>query len=142
MGRIEWENSLSVGIGLIDKQHRMLIKHLNDMARAVESLRGPTEIAKTLDFLVDYTNFHFATEEEHMAASSYPHIEEHKAKHREFKTTLEHLGEDFEEEGATPALAASIETLLFNWLVSHIRADDVRFGVFLTSRGIDLPETG
>jgi hemerythrin len=141
MGRIEWENSLSVGIGLIDKQHRMLIKHLNDMAKAVETLQGPTEIAKTLDFLIDYTDFHFSTEERHMAASSYPKLEEHRARHAEFRNTLDHLGEDFEEEGATQALAESIETLLFNWLVRHIRADDVQFGGFLKSEGVELPET-
>lgn len=140
MAKVEWDESLSVGIGLIDKQHRLLIKHLNDLARAVESRQGPSEIAKTLDFLIDYTDFHFSTEERHMSSSHYPELEQHLRRHEEFKATLGHLGEDFGEEGATHSLAEAIDTLLITWLLNHIKGDDREFGAFLGSQGLDLAE--
>ena len=67
MKEITWTSDLSVGIELIDGQHKMLIKHLNDLSQSLESGEGPAKIATTLNFLIDYTNFHFTAEEKHMA---------------------------------------------------------------------------
>ena len=85
MSQYEWNESLSVGIELIDEQHKMLIKRLNDVAEAIEKSQGPAQIVKTLDFLIDYTHFHFSTEEKHMKANNYPGIKEHLDKHEDLK---------------------------------------------------------
>jgi hemerythrin len=140
VAKIEWDNSLSVGIDLIDEQHKMLIQRLDDLSRAIEMTQGPVEIAKTLDFMIDYTDFHFSTEEKHMAEHNYPGLDEQKAQHDQFKGLLKHLVEDFEEEGATRALATSINIFLANWLVNHIKGTDVRFGKFLSEKGLVITE--
>jgi hemerythrin-like metal-binding protein len=140
MPKIQWTDDLSVGIDLIDQQHQMLIERINDVSAAVEAHHGVERIAKTLDFLVEYTDFHFSTEEKHMTAHSYPGLEAHHAKHKELKDTLRDLEQDFREEGATYALAESLNTLLGNWLIKHIKAVDVPFGTFLKERGIVLPK--
>jgi hemerythrin-like metal-binding protein len=140
MQEVQWTDDLSVGVELIDEQHKMLINRLNSLTRALESQQGPTEIAATLNFLIEYTHFHFSTEEKHMAANSYPGLEQHRRKHGEFKATLGSLEEDFREEGATPMLADSIDTLLVNWLIKHIRGVDVEFGAFLKKNGIVIAE--
>ena len=51
-------------------------------------------------------------------------------------TTLRNLEQDFEEEGSTRALAESVGTFLFNWLTTHIRGLDHKFGDFLSEKGI------
>jgi hemerythrin len=71
MGKIEWDNSLSVGVDLIDEQHKTLLERLNDLSNAVEMSHGETETGKTLDFMVDYTDFHFSAEEKLMAEQGY-----------------------------------------------------------------------
>ena len=134
MQEIEWTDDLSVGIELIDDQHKMLIERLNNLARAVEQHHGPEKIASTLQFLIDYTDFHFSAEERHMAAQQYPGLSLQKSQHVEFKDTLGNLEADFREEGATHELAGSIDTLLGNWLLKHIRTVDVEFGQFLGER--------
>jgi len=139
MPEIQWSDDLSVGIDLIDEQHRMLIQRLNDVSAAEEAHHGVEKIAKTLDFLVEYTHFHFSTEEQHMEAHDYPGREEHHIKHEELKDTLRDLEQDFREEGATYQLADSLNTLLGNWLIRHIKGVDVRFGTFLKEKGIALP---
>jgi hemerythrin len=139
MEPLQWDDSLSVGVELIDEQHKMWIQRLNEVSAAVDSRQGPKEIAKTLGFLVGYTDYHFSTEEKHMVANSYPGLVDHQAKHGELKVTLAHLVEGFEEEGATHLLADFIETFLRNWLTGHIRQVDQRFGAFLRDKGISLP---
>ena len=131
MAKIEWDNSLSVGIDQVDEQHKMLIKRLSDLSAAVEMKQGETEIMKTLEFMLDYTDFHFTSEEEQMQAKNYPGLDYQLTQHAEFKHTLKQIIEDFEEEGPTRALVTSINTFLYNWLVNHIKVVDQRFGDFL-----------
>jgi len=142
MKEIAWTSDLSVGIELIDEQHKMLIKHLNDLSTSLKSGQGPAKIATTLSFLVDYTNFHFTAEEKHMAVNGYSELENHKKMHEDFRTILTNMEEDLNEEGATQSLADSIDTLLVKWLFEHIRKIDVSFGKFLTKKGVEIPQEG
>jgi hemerythrin len=138
MEKIQWDDSLSVGVDLIDEQHKALIKRIHDVHEAVSTSMAGASIAKTLDFLIDYTEFHFGTEERHMAAHEYPGMDAHLKAHREFKTTLGNLGEDFREEGATASLAEAIDTLLFKWLLKHIQVVDQELGRFVNEKGIEM----
>ena len=140
MNEVKWTDDLSVGVELIDEQHKMLIEHLNNLAKAVEKQQGPTEIASTLNFLIDYTDFHFSMEERNMKAHNYPGLETHKAQHEEFKTILAYMESEFRDDGPTTILAESIDTLLVNWLLKHIRVVDVEFGTFLESNGMAMSE--
>ena len=56
----------------------------------------------------------------------------------EYKETLQNLGRDFEEEGATNDLADSIDRLLGHWFVEHIKNVDQKLGDFLKEKGIVL----
>jgi len=138
MSQFKWNTSLSVGIELIDEQHKMLIQRLNDVSDAIKKSQGAGQIVKTLDFLIDYTHFHFSTEEKHMKANDYPGIKEHLQKHEDLKKTLGDLDRDFREEGATYELADALNVFLNNWLVGHIKGIDVKFGNFLREEGIEI----
>jgi len=135
MVSIEWNDSLSVGVDLIDEQHKSLITKIKDLSDAVEKHQGTDKIASTLSFMIEYTNFHFSTEEKHMKAHDYPYRKEHMAQHVEFFEMLEKMVDDFKEEGATRALSTSINTFLMNWLVDHINSIDTKFGEFLRETG-------
>lgn len=136
MEKLQWDESLSVGVESIDQQHRMLIKRLDDFATAAEADQGTTQVVKTLTFLIDYTELHFAAEEKQMVESGYPGREDHHAKHEDLKATLEGLKQDFHEDGATHTLAEAIHKLMVNWLVKHIREVDTQFGTFLKDKTI------
>jgi len=137
MTEIKWDDSLSVGIKLIDEQHKMLIQRIKNLSDAVDSSRGLEQIMKTLDFMLDYTEFHFSTEEKHMKEQGYRGFEGHKKQHEEFVSTLDQMVEDFEEDGATEALSTSINTYLINWLIKHIKSVDRKFGEFLQEKGFE-----
>jgi len=140
MTEMAWTPDLAVGIDLIDEQHKQLIEKMNELDRAVRHTRGVPKIIKTLDFLIEYTDFHFGTEEKNMVKLHYPKYEYHKGQHAEFVNTLRNLEMDFEEEGATQDLAESINTFMFNWLVKHIKTVDVQFGKFLSEQGAKMEE--
>jgi hemerythrin len=134
MTKVAWDKKLSIGIKLIDEQHKSLIKKLNDVSSAIENGLGEREITKTLEFLSEYADFHFSTEEKHMKENNYPGLAQQKMKHQEFMDTLSNLEQDFEEEGSTSALSNAINDFLFNWLTSHIQGLDKEFGDFLSKK--------
>lgn len=131
MKKIAWSQDLSVGVAEIDEQHQLWIQRLNDVAAAIAANLGPVQTAKTLAFLVDYTKLHFATEEKLMAERGYPGLPAQRAQHQELTATLQDLLRDFEEEGATQKLAETVNTFLGNWLLKHIREEDLKLGTFL-----------
>jgi hemerythrin len=139
MAKLQWNDSLSVGVELIDQQHQTWIKHYNALDDAIEIRQGPRELAETLNFLIEYTAFHFGAEEKQMIATNYPGLSEHQTKHTELQASLGRLVDDFQEEGATHILADFLQTFLGNWLIGHIKTVDVLFGAHLKEKGIELP---
>jgi hemerythrin len=136
MEKILWQNNLSVGIELIDNQHKQWISHYNDIVESITSQQNKTQVSKTLGFLIDYTEVHFSAEEKYMSASSYPGFKEHKAKHDGLRATLANLVKEFEEEGATTQLSEAIDTFLGHWLIRHIQEVDIKFGEFAREKKI------
>ena len=134
MNKIAWNKDLTVGVDVIDEQHRQWIQRFNDVAAAIAAHQGPVQIGKTLEFLVDYTKLHFATEEKLMTEHAYPDLPVQRAQHMELTDTLEGLVRDFEEEGATQKLAEAFNVFLGNWLIKHIRELDLKFGAFLKTK--------
>lgn len=135
-----WDSSLSVGVDLIDEQHKMLIERISNLSKAVEKHLGHTKIIETLLFMKEYTNFHFSTEERYMHELDYPAMDNHLKQHQEFKAMVRTLEEDFKEDGATKVVSKSINTFLGNWLVNHIKVVDVNFGKFLRDKGVEMTE--
>ena len=136
MEKIRWQNNLSVGIELIDNQHKQWIEHYNNMVDSLTSQQNKTQVSKTLGFLIDYTEVHFATEEKQMSAHKYAGLQEHKAKHGELRATLATLVKEYEEEGATTQLAKAVDTFLGHWLIKHIQEVDAKFGAFIKENKI------
>jgi len=139
MKKIEWDDGLSVGIDVIDGQHKRWIGHFNSVVDAIESRGGHAPVTSTLGFLIDYTDLHFATEERFMTATAYPEIAAQGAKHDELRVSVANLIADFEEEGDTPALEQAVDTFLGTWLIEHIRSTDQLFGAYITETGLILP---
>jgi len=134
MKKIQWNDSLSINLEPIDAQHKKWIEHYNEVVEAIESRKDKIHIIKTLGFLSDYTNTHFAAEEDYMTKSQYPGLQEHKAKHEALRRTVADLIQDYDEEGITSALADAVETLLGNWLIRHIQQVDQGFGKFMQEK--------
>ena len=110
---------------MIDSQHKELIQKINDLLDSCEKSSDKVVAIKTLDFLSDYTEYHFNAEEQLQKDIEYPGYDKHKAQHEEFKKTVEELHEMLvEEEGPSPAFVAKVQENVINWLYTHIQGFD------------------
>ena len=131
MPKINWDESLSVGNELIDEEHKTLIRKINDVSEAISKGMGESQVAKTIEFLRDYSIQHFNSEEKIMTEKKYPQMQEHLKMHSEFIDTINDIEKDYREEGATKELTNTINNLLINWLKNHIKETDKKLALFL-----------
>jgi hemerythrin len=68
MNRSGWDHSLDTGNELIDGQHRELMWMIGQLAEA----ESRNEVLRALGRVVDFTLFHFQTEEDLMVQVGYP----------------------------------------------------------------------
>jgi len=91
-----------------DEENKIWIARLNSLSASIDENHEIREVARALDFMIDYVNLHFETEEKHMTAQAYPAIETHVGQHEEFCAVLSDLVQQFKENGATHVLSNSI----------------------------------
>lgn len=130
--KVEFDNSLATGNAMIDGQHKELIDKIDKLLACCEQGGGKVEAIRMLDYLSEYTDFHFAEEEKLQETVSYPAMADHKAKHAEFRKAVEELHEMLqEEEGPTDAFVAAVQKNVVDWLFGHIRNLDKALAAYV-----------
>ena len=130
--KVEFDNSLVTGNEMIDGQHKELIAKIDKLVTCCQGGGEKMQAIKMLDYLAEYTDFHFSAEEKLQEEVSYPAIEGHKAKHEEFKKAVDELHEMLvEEEGPTDAFVAAVEKNVVNWLFDHIKNMDQALAAYI-----------
>ena len=76
-----WNKELSVGIDGIDRQHRRLMRLINEVDEVVQEGRSYEQVAPVLNELIDCTKTHFSNEEELLEKNHCPDIGRHKKAH-------------------------------------------------------------
>ena len=134
--RAEFDDSLVTGNEMIDGQHKELIDKINKLLDSCEVGNDKLTAIKTLDYLADYTDFHFGEEEKLQESISYPGIEQHKKEHEKLRRVVEELHEMLEEqEGPTEAFVAQVQENVINWLYNHIKGFDRSVAEYKNMRG-------
>ena len=122
---IEFDDNLITKNELIDSQHKELIDRIKKFVDSCEEGAGKVKAIQMLDYLADYTDFHFSAEEELQEKVNFPGISEHKQKHAEFKQAVAELHEMLaEEEGPTDAFVEAVNKNVIEWLYVHIKGFD------------------
>jgi hemerythrin-like metal-binding protein len=133
---IIWDKAWSVGHVEIDQQHQDWIEIFNRLEDAFlnGSSSNMEELKKEmLEELLEYTNYHFKTEEKVMDDNDYPDAAIHWRLHKDFKNLVNQKLMEFRGEGSI--LGSQLLLLMKNWLVSHIITEDRKFVLFLESQG-------
>ena len=129
-----WNDSFSVSIGIIDLQHKNLVKIVNDMHQAMVAGHGKDQLGKILSDLIKYTKDHFKTEETLLESRQYPEYSRHKSEHDHLtKTVLELQGKFHNNEAG---LTIEVMEFLKSWLTKHILESDKRYSSFLNAHGV------
>ena len=120
-----FDDSLKTGNELIDGQHKELIDKINKLVTCCEEGGGKLQAIKMLDYLADYTDFHFSAEEQLQREIDYPGFAKHKEQHDGFKKTITELDEMLqEEEGPSEAFVEKVEKNVIQWFYTHIEGFD------------------
>ena len=128
---IEWRESLSIGVDLIDGQHKELLQRFDKLLCACKDGKGIDELKGLLGFLGDYVITHFRDEEAIQRQHQYPGYLEHKNQHDGFVVRLEALKQEINTQGIAVHHVLETNNMLLKWLINHISVVDKELGKYL-----------
>jgi len=124
---LTWTPDLSVGIEVIDAQHKRIVEYINLLHEA--RLRNDKEaIARVIEELVDYTLSHFSFEEAMMEEAKYRFVAPHKKVHELFVRRVSEYQQRFKMGEDVATVAADMQNTLVTWLMNHIKREDMDYG--------------
>lgn len=133
LSRIEWNDSLKLGISEIDQQHEKLIALINDLYDAFKQGKAKDVVDEIVSEAHDYIGYHFSTEQRLMEEHGYDansHIEEHEDY---ILKSSDHLMASHEDEAG---LAEDVLEYLTDWWKGHILGTDKKLAAFLKDKGV------
>lgn len=132
--KLQWEDKYSVGVKLIDDQHKMMFDTINKLIDVLGSVPQKIEVDKIIAELVEYKKFHFVTEEKYFDEFNYENAEEHKIKHKDFNNKLDGLVSRNGDDSIT--LAFGLVDFLEDWLLDHLMTEDQKYVECFAKNGL------
>ena len=132
----EWRNEWSLGIEIIDRQHRELAVMLNKIVELYLNNDGQTDselrsnqLHEQLKIFYENVREHFNDEEDLMLKANYPGHTEHARDHlmllAELKLYIRHIEEELDNINI-----GTMDSLKI-WFIAHIINSDKEFADFL-----------
>ena len=136
---MQWTDELSVGVEIIDTQHKELFLRINDLVAAIRQSACKYKIGDVVKFLGEYITFHFSEEEKLMKQCGYPALKQHREHHKKFIANFKRIKARIPEleGGAKPGsydLSMETNQIIVDWILDHIARVDKAFGEFLKDR--------
>ena len=117
-----WSDRYTVGNAEIDAQHRHLFTIFNRLYEECCLPDSHLDIYKTLDELIDYAAFHFASEQQYMIDIDYPDLDRQLQEHLYFTNEVLRLVQD--RDKSTTDLTRDTIAFLGKWLLHHVAEED------------------
>ena len=133
MSFLQWNDSLDLGIDLIDGHHRHLVSLVNMAHQRMQEGCGCDVMTALLNELADYATYHFAAEEYWMLEYEYPHRQAHALEHENFSVKVVELELQF--ASGNHDILPELVSFLSTWLVEHIQKSDGAYGTYARSIG-------
>nr|WP_321268149.1 bacteriohemerythrin [uncultured Sulfurimonas sp.] len=120
-----WNDHFNTGLSKVDEQHKKLVVILNRLASHIAYEDNEDDLSNIFDELIDYTLYHFETEEaiwdKYMPNDSLD--ASHKLVHKKFVDTVAKLKDNTNTKPLSE-LAQEALGFLARWLASHILETD------------------
>ena len=129
-----WNDSYSVKVGSLDKQHQKIFDIVNRLHGTMSSGKGQEQVKTALQELIDYTATHLSAEEAILEKQGYPNLAAHRSEH---KALLEKV-RAYQKEylGGKIGMATSVMNFVVDWLKHHIQQTDKQYSQFLNEHGV------
>lgn len=123
MTAVKWSDDLSVGVHILDADHRMLIDLINQIVEGAKGGVDAKKLDRVLKALDEYADFHFIREEAMMEACGYPGLAEHRKVHEKLLHQVRNIRDHFARE-RSKAFTDEVLAFLTQWLTKHIMGHD------------------
>jgi hemerythrin len=135
MPLMTWTPKLSVGVAVLDEDHKKLVGMVNELYDAMQAGHGKESLGPILDRLVDYTKVHFAREEKLFGQTAYPEAVPHKQQHDALTRQVLDVQRKY-AAGAAATVSLEVMHFLRDWLINHIQGSDQKYRPHLNAKGI------
>ena len=122
---LEWNDKFSMGISIIDEDHKKFIDILNKAIFAKEHNDNPEEVKEVLYRITNYAFNHFLTEEAFMIEFDYPDYKSHKEEHSAFSEKMTEYCNRVNEGDCH--ISNELVEYLKQWIVNHIQVTDRQY---------------
>lgn len=133
MDLIKWDDQLSVHVAEIDEQHRKLIGMINNFYETIRD-KKKAALGDLLNSLVDYTMYHFSTEEKYMDKFRYRDTEAHKKEHKLFTEKVLEVKKRFDD--GRLVITFEVTNFIKDWIVKHVMGTDKRYSGCFNDNGL------
>lgn len=123
---VTWSERMSVGVPLLDSDHRTLINLINNLHRSIGDDEEYSAVGSVLQALGEYAAHHFAREEAMLEACRYPLLGQHHDIHAGFAAKVAALKARYDED-KTGVRARECLAFLNSWLIDHICTTDMNY---------------
>jgi hemerythrin-like metal-binding protein len=123
---IDWTKDLELGIPVIDRDHKVLVSIINQVANALGNNEERAVLGSALSSLSEYTDYHFAREEKLQEVAGYDGVEGHRQRHRELEDQVRQISSRYREDMQS-VKADEVLAFLKTWLIDHILKHDLAY---------------
>ncbi len=132
--RLDWDESLSVGIPEIDAEHQHFMRLINELNEAIVGRMGEEEIKSRMQSILEDAAAHFAHEEALFREWNYPDAEAHAGRHAEITRALHEIMMRFEHDGLEYELIeAGLKVKAA--LIEHLLSEDMKYRDYCCASG-------
>lgn len=124
--RVEWDESLSLGIPDIDAGHQLFISLVNELNQAIVSRLGMEEIGKRMHAILEEAASEFAHEEAQFKQWDYPGAAEHSQMHVQMALAIKEVMGRV-ERGCTEYELIETGLAVKAVLIDHLLIEDTKF---------------
>jgi len=124
-----WSPEFSVGVGLLDEQHKRIISMINQLSSVKEVTTDSEMISDLITKMTQYSQKHLKYEEELLLQYRYPLFEEHKQDHRYYLKKI--VAFTLAIPNGIPEVPQEVSAFLNQWWQNHILNEDMKYKPFL-----------
>jgi hemerythrin-like metal-binding protein len=135
MALLIWNQGMSVGVRVLDEDHKKLIAMINELHASMMEGHSNEIVGGVLRRLANYTVEHFQREEKLFAETGYPNAAAHKREHEKLKSQV--MAEIQKFQAGTVGLGMETLNFLRDWLKHHIQESDKAYSAHLNSHGVN-----
>jgi hemerythrin-like metal-binding protein len=135
MALLTWNPDMSVGVRVLDEDHKKLIAMINELHASMLQGHSHEVVGGVLRRLANYTVEHFQREEKLFAQTGYPAAAGHKREHEKLKAQV--MVEIQKFQAGSASIGMETLTFLRDWLKHHIQESDKAYGPHLNSHGVN-----